>query len=111
MKGGIHVLANLKGCPAELLEKVDIVKTLLNEVVLEAKLNKVGEVFHQFKPRGVTGIILIAESHVSIHTWPEHRTIVADIFTCGKEGNAEKTFEILIKKFKPEDYDKKVVRR
>ena len=97
MTVGIHVLANLKGCPTDILKKVDVVRALLNDVVLEAQLNKVGEVFPQYEPEGVTGIILLAESHMSIHTWPEHNLATVDIFTCGKEGDAEKAFEVLLK--------------
>lgn len=108
---GVHVLGNLKGCPIELLKEVDVVRSLLNKVVAEAKLNKVGEVFHQFKPHGVTGVILIAESHISVHTWPENNFVAVDIFTCGKEGDAEKAFEILVEVFKAADFEKQVVRR
>lgn len=108
---GTHVFANLRGCPINLLKKVEVVRALLNKVVLEAKLNKINEVFHQFEPEGVTGVIIISESHVSVHTWPQHQLAAIDIFTCGKEGDAEKAFEILVKKFKPKSFDKKVIRR
>lgn len=108
---GVHVLANLKGCHTDFLNKSDVVLRMLNEVVSEAKLNKVGETVHQFEPQGATAVILLAESHISIHTWPEHNFAAVDIFTCGKEGDAEKTFEILLKKFKPKEYDRKVVKR
>jgi len=108
---GVHVLGNLHGCPKELLEKVDIVRDILKKTVSEANFNPVGETFHQFEPYGVTGIILLAESHVSVHTWPEKNFVAVDIFTCGKEGNAELGFEILCKYFKPEKIDKQVVKR
>jgi S-adenosylmethionine decarboxylase len=108
---GTHIIANLLGCPKELLEEVPTVRRILNEIVEEANLNKIGEVFHQFKPHGVTGIILLAESHISIHTWPESNTAAIDIFTCGEEGNAEKAFELALKKFKPQKYERKKVQR
>ncbi len=108
---GVHVLGSLKGCSKELLEEVLIVKSLLNKVVVDSNLNKVGEVFHQFKPYGVTGVILLAESHISVHTWPESGLIAFDIFTCGNEGDAEKAFDNLVKEFKPKDVDKQVVKR
>ena len=111
MTAGIHVLGKLQGCPKELLEKVDVVKRLLQETVQEAKFNAVGETFHQFEPVGVTGVIVLAESHISIHTWPEKQTALVDVFTCGNEGNAEKGFEILAKKFQAEQIDKQVVNR
>jgi len=112
MKKGTHILANLYGCPRELVEKADIVLNLLNEVVSEAKLTKVGENSHQFEPIGATAIILLAESHISIHTWPEEEGFAAvDIFTCGEEGDANLAFKVLVEKFKPQKIDKQEVKR
>lgn len=108
---GIHVLANLKGCPSDLLESAETLKRILNEVISEADLNKVGETFHQFEPAGATGVIVLAESHLSAHTWPEHGTVAVDIFTCGKEGNAHEALDMLVKRFKPTAVEKKVVER
>ncbi len=108
---GTHVLASLRDCPVEFLKKADVVLNLLNEVVEEANLNKVGHTYHQFKPFGATCVILLAESHMSIHTWPESNSAEVDIFTCGKEGDALKAFEILIEKFKPKEVKKKIVHR
>jgi len=68
---GTHVLSRLKGCPSDLLERAETLDRILNEVVLESGLHKVGETYHQFKPFGATGVILLAESHISVHTWPE----------------------------------------
>jgi len=108
---GIHVLGNLKGCPRDLLEKIDVVRDILKKVVEEAKLKPVGQAFHQFEPFGVTGVFVLAESHMSVHTWPEKNFVAVDIFTCGEEGNAEEAFDILCKYFKPEKFDKQIVRR
>lgn len=112
MRTGTHILATLEGCPRNLTEKAEIVKALLNEIVSEAKLNKVGETAHQFQPHGVTAVILLAESHISIHTWPENNGLAAiDIFTCGNEGNAREAFNILLKKFKPQKHTKQEIER
>jgi S-adenosylmethionine decarboxylase len=99
---GIHILADLHGCPPDLLERADVVAKLLNEVVSDTNLTKLGENHHQFEPYGVTSIILLAESHISIHTWPEQDGSAAvDIFTCGDPENADRAFESLKAKFKP----------
>lgn len=108
---GIHVFGSLHGCPEELLKKVEVVKELLLKTVSEAKYNPVGESFHQFEPFGVTGVIVLSESHISIHTWPERNFAAVDIFTCGNEGNAELGFDILCKHFKPEKIEKKIIHR
>ena len=108
---GVHVMGGLYGCPKELLEKVEIVMKLLNETVKEAEFNFLKESYHQFEPAGVTGVILLRESHISVHTWPERNFAAVDIFTCGKEGNAERGFEILCKKLNPEKIEKQIVKR
>lgn len=108
---GTHLLVNLYGCPKKTLQDADCVLRLLNEIVEESKLNKVGEIAHQFKPGGATVIILLAESHLSIHTWPEMQSAAADIFCCNSEDNAEKAFEIMKKKFRPKKVEKRVVKR
>ncbi len=109
---GIHLLVNMHGCPPELLERADVVSKLLNEVVNETGLTKLGENIHQFEPYGVTAIILLSESHLSIHTWPEQDGSAAvDIFTCGSKNNVDRAFEALKKKFKPTKFTiQKVVR-
>ena len=108
---GYHIVVNLLGCPTEVLEKTEIVKPLLNQVVSEAKLTKIGETWHQFEPHGVTGVILLAESHISIHTWPEKNSAALDIFCCAGKETAEKAFGLIVEKFKAESHDKKTVDR
>jgi len=108
---GVHILVNLYGCPKELLEYKKDVEKLLNEIVTEAELTKVSESHFQFDPTGVTSVILLAESHISIHTWPEHGSAAVDIFCCSGEKTADKAFQSLLAKFKPEKYDKKLVQR
>ena len=81
---GTHLLLELNECNAALLDDMALVKQALLDAVDEAGATVVGEVFHKFSPVGVTGIVCIAESHISIHTWPEHAYAAADIFTCGE---------------------------
>ena len=111
MNVGVHVLGNLYGCPKELLEKVDIVKNLMWKAAAEAQFTAVGESFYQFEPAGATGVILLAESHMSIHTWPEKNFAAVDVFTCGDESLAERGFDLLCSLIKPERIEKQVVRR
>lgn len=103
---GTHVFGSLNGCDSKLLKVTKDIKKILNEVVAEAKLHKVGESYFQFEPFGVTGVILLSESHISIHTWPEKDFAAVDVFTCGSEGNAELAFDILAKKLKAKAIDK-----
>jgi len=111
MVNGIHVLGNLRGVKVELLEKVEVIRDIMRKVVKEAELTQFGETFHQFEPVGATGVILLGESHFSMHTWPEDNFAAVDIFTCGNEGNAKLAFDILCKYMKPEKVEEKIVER
>ena len=81
---GTHLLLEMNECDPLLLDDMAMVKEVLLAAAEEAGATIVGEVFHKFSPVGVTGIVCIAESHISIHTWPEHRYAAVDIFTCGE---------------------------
>lgn len=108
---GTHLLVNMHGCPAHVLERADIVLKLLNQIVKEAELSKIGENSYQFEPVGATCVILLAESHISIHTWPEHNSAAVDIYTCADEERNNKAYDILIKLFQPERVEKQQVTR
>ena len=55
----------------------------MNQAALAANTRVVASVFHPFEPQGITGVVVIEESHLSIHTWPEHGYAAVDFFTCG----------------------------
>jgi S-adenosylmethionine decarboxylase len=76
-------LVELHGCHPESLKKVDVVKDILVGAARACGATIVDVAFHEFNPFGVSGVVVIAESHLSIHTWPEHRYAAVDIFTCG----------------------------
>jgi len=81
---GIHLLADLAGIDAALLTDPDAIDALLRKAALAAGARILHSHFHAFGPgMGVTGVLLLAESHISIHTWPEHGFAAADIFMCG----------------------------
>jgi S-adenosylmethionine decarboxylase len=101
---GRHIIAELYGVSEELITNESTVRQILEEVTEKANLERVGSVFKQFNPHGVTGIVLIAESHVSIHTWPEFGLVNLDVFTCGDISKADKAFELFLEIFKPESY-------
>ena len=63
----------------------------------------IGKIFHQFSPYGVTGVVAIAESHLCIHTWPEHSYAAVDIFTCGAAFNPTEAARIIVEALESED--------
>jgi S-adenosylmethionine decarboxylase len=94
---GKHLLLELKDCNREVLNDLSFLKKLLAEAASEAGATVLGDSFHQFNPHGVSGVVVIAESHLFIHTWPEHGYAAVDIFTCGNTVKPEKAAEMLIR--------------
>ena len=80
-----HVLFTLKGCPFDLLNDEAHIRNILVTAARVSKSTLLDVSSHQFKPHGVTAVALLAESHISIHTWPEDGNAVCDVFTCGEE--------------------------
>ncbi len=101
MTVGIHIIADLYGVDPALLARVENVKEIFEGAVKYAKLSKISSDYYQFRPQGASGVILIAESHLSFHTWPEHGLITMDVYTCGDPEQAEKAYRYIVEKMKP----------
>jgi S-adenosylmethionine decarboxylase len=82
---GLHVLAELYGCTWETLDDLTKVKEIMVNAALTAGAEVRECVFHKFSPQGVSGVVVISESHLTIHTWPEFGYAAVDVFTCGKK--------------------------
>ncbi len=95
---GKHLLLELKDCNKEVLNDIDFLRSVLLAAANEAGATVLGESFHQFNPHGVSGVVIIAESHLFIHTWPEYGYAAADIFTCGNSVQPEKAAQVLVGK-------------
>ena len=95
---GKHLLLELKGCDDGVLNDIGFLREALLAAAGEAGATVLGESFHQFNPQGVSGVVIIAESHLVIHTWPEYGYAAADIFTCGNSVQPEKAAEMLVRK-------------
>ncbi len=80
---GRHVLAEFYGCPPKILDNAAIIEKLMVNAALEAGADIREVVFHKFSPQGVSGVVVISESHLAIHTWPEYGYAAVDVFTCG----------------------------
>lgn len=87
---GRHLLLELKICDKEVLDDLNSLKECLNEAAIECGATVVGQSFYHFSPYGVSGVVNIAESHIAVHTWPEHRYAAVDVFTCGDDVDPEK---------------------
>jgi S-adenosylmethionine decarboxylase len=102
---GDHYLVDLHGCDAELIAAVQPTEEALLLAATRCGSTIIEHHFHQFSPQGVSGIILIAESHISVHTWPENGFVAVDIFTSGNRMKPEIAIDILQETFQAERVD------
>ena len=80
---GRHLLLELFDCAPDAIDSLEAVKGVLVEAARLAQATIVDIVFHEFNPFGISGVVVIAESHLAIHTWPEYRYAAVDVFSCG----------------------------
>jgi len=92
---GQHLIAELYGCERTLLDDPSRLEQILTEAIRRSGGTIIRPLFHQFSPHGVTGVVVIAESHVAIHTWPEFGYCALDVFTCGTQVKTDQIFDIV----------------
>ena len=106
---GTHLLCEWYGCDfsAPSLNQASTLRLLCMNAAIASGLNIVGDVFHQFEPQGVTGTVLLAESHLAIHTWPEEGFVTVDVYVCNyMKDNTHKALKLyasLKEHFKPSE--------
>ena len=99
---GRHVLVEFYGCNREKLNDLKFVDDAMTRAAEHAGATVVDDVFHKFNPHGVSGVVVIAESHLAIHTWPEYGYAAVDLFTCGETVDPWDAFFFLNKEFEAE---------
>ena len=98
-----HILFTLKGCTKDLLNDEAYVRDIVYTASVKCKSKLLALHSHQFDPQGVTCIAMLADSHISIHTWPEKGMAVCDVFTCGDTAEPEKAVEYMQEQLKATD--------
>jgi S-adenosylmethionine decarboxylase len=89
---GRHVLTEFYGCDRRILNDVELIREHMEQASRIAGATIVQSVFHLFNPHGVSGVVVIAESHMAIHTWPEYGYAAIDLFTCGEDVDPWKAY-------------------
>ncbi|MSQ24072.1 MAG: adenosylmethionine decarboxylase [Chloroflexi bacterium] len=97
---GTHLVLELWGCTN--LNSLETVERVLREIVAAIDVTLLDLKVYPFSPIGVTGVAIIAESHIMIHTWPEHGYAAVDVFTCSKERDLQGAIDTVREHFKPE---------
>jgi S-adenosylmethionine decarboxylase len=119
---GLHLTADLRGCSAELPPLTDpqALRSLCLSAVRDAALQPVGELFHTFpghhkQAGGVTGVVLLAESHLAVHTWPELNAVTLDVYVCNfgadNTHKAHALLDLLLAAFKPTRVERHAIQR
>ena len=80
---GKHIIMDASGCNPEILNNLEVLKQILKDAAQRANATVLDVAFHHFTPQGVSGVVVISESHLSIHTWPEYGYAALDFYTCG----------------------------
>ena len=106
-----HLLLELYRCDCEKLNDESFLRCTLNRAAKFAKATVLNLISNKFEPQGVTAIALLAESHISIHTWPESNYSAVDIFTCGQNMMPEQASQYLIKSLMAEEHSLRVIAR
>lgn len=96
---GRHVLAEVHGCDRSILDDPERVERILVEAALGAGAEVRETAFHKFSPQGVSGVVIISESHVAVHTWPEFGYAALDVFTCGERVDPWDVCEQIVERF------------
>ena len=108
---GFHLLLTLKGCDPEVLNNQRLLEELTRSAAIATGATIMQICSQQFSPQGVTIIAVLAESHASLHTYPESNTVFWDCFTCGTECKPELSVSVLIETLKPQSFSKEIIYR
>ena len=100
---GRHVLLELRDCDPQVLNDLNFLKRCLIETAEQIGATVLGESFSQFSPQGVSGVVIIAESHLCIHTWPEYGYAAVDVFTCGQTVDPVQAVKPIVEKLGSKD--------
>ena len=112
MKGlGQHLLIELAGCESHSLNDTAFVREAIVGAAQQGGATVIQTVMHQFNPQGVSGVVVIAESHITVHTWPEHGYAAGDVFSCSDKVDPYRIMELLVETFSAHKYQSAMVHR
>lgn len=97
---GKHLVCDMWGVN-EVPNRGKIIIKILKKAAVIAGATCLESTYHEFNPVGVTAVLLLSESHISIHSWPEHKYVAVDVFTCGDSVSPEAAIDYIVKELKP----------
>ncbi|PCI93517.1 MAG: adenosylmethionine decarboxylase [Flavobacteriales bacterium] len=108
---GLHILMEFNDCSLDILNDLESLEVAMNDAAAASKATIIKSVFHQFSPQGVTGVVVVAESHLAIHTWPEHGYAAVDFFTCNLKMDYKKAYDLLVERLNSKNHNFKSIKR
>lgn len=108
---GIHLLIEFWSCDSRTLDDMNLLERVMSDAAERAGATVLKTAFQDFNPQGVSGVVVIAESHLTIHTWPEYGYAAVDVFTCGESVDPWKAVEYLRERLEAGHYEVKDFRR
>lgn len=108
---GHHLLVEFYNCNPAMLDEVEMIEHHMNEAARRCGATIVQSGFHRFEPYGVSGVVVISESHLAIHTWPEYGYASVDLFTCGDDVQPLIAYEYLREVFEAKGAEIQMIKR
>ncbi len=108
---GQHILVEFLECSSAVLNSRKLIQQYMEEAAVRSNATIVNSSFHRFSPHGISGVVVIAESHLAIHTWPEYQYAAVDLFTCGTSVNPWIAFDVLKDKLQAGQFTTKDFKR
>lgn len=105
------MLLELYQCPDNILDSIPAIEKNLLDIVDKINATFVSKSFHHFSPHGVSGVVVIAESHITIHSWPEHNYAAIDVFTCDESIDYKLVEDLMVEKFKSKKHQAQTIKR
>lgn len=96
---GSHYIVEASGCNPNVIGDATKIRHILTQAAKAGHMEIKSSYFYRFMPMGVSGVVIVAESHISIHTWPENRYAAIDVYVCGSESNPEKVIDYILDAF------------
>ena len=108
---GRHLMLEVYDCPRKYLDDPNAIRQLLLAAARGARATVIDTMVHRFRPQGVSGVVVIAESHLTIHTWPEYGCAALDMFSCSPQIDLDQIAEHLARELRARRIDARVVER
>lgn len=108
---GKHALIDIYDVESKYIDDIPEIENIIRKCCLDANLHVVDSNFFKFDPIGLSGVVFLSESHIAVHSWPEHNFISVDAFTCGENMKPQEVCKLIAKELGSNNYNIKIIDR